>query len=127
MERMMDHLLQAREAVDPQRGWVPRVDIYETEQGLLVTVELPGVSREGIEITVEGSYLRISGVREEPAPSGCVRWHHMEIAYGSFERVVALPRAIDAKSIRATYLDGFLRIEIPSAPPAPRQVPITEP
>ena len=127
MERMMDHLLQAREAVDPQRGWMPRVDIYETEEALLVTAELPGVSREGIEILVEGTYLRITGVREEPAPAGCVRWHHMEIAYGQFERVVALPHAIDAENIRATYQDGFLRIEIPSGSLAPRQVPISEP
>ena len=126
MERMMDRLLHGSEAVDPQRGWAPRVDIYENDSGLLVTLELPGVSRDGIEILVEGSYLRICGVREEPASQGWVRWHHMEIAYGPFERVVALPREIEVDNIRATHHDGFLKIEIPSGPPPTRQVPISD-
>jgi len=111
--------------VDPQRGFVPRVDVYEREEGLLLTMELPGISREGIEILVEGSYLRVSGEREEPASSGLLRWHHMEIAYGPFERIVALPREVDAESIRAVYADGFLKIEIPSGTPPTRQVPVS--
>ena len=126
MERMMERLLHGAEAVDPQRGFIPRVDVYDSEEALLLTMEIPGVGREGIEILVQGSYLRVSGVRQEPASSGLLRWHHMEIAYGPFERIVALPREVDAESIRATYTDGFLRIVIPSGTPTPRQVPISD-
>ncbi len=125
MERMMDRLLYGPEAVDPQRGWVPRVDIFECERGFQVTMEIPGVSRDGIEILLEGCYMRVSGVREEPEASGAVRWHHMEIAYGPFERIVALPCEVDAEKIRASYRDGFLTIEIPEGRTAARQVPIS--
>ncbi|MFQ5877823.1 MAG: Hsp20/alpha crystallin family protein [Acidobacteriota bacterium] len=126
MERMMDHLLHGVGATSEREEWMPRVDIYETSERLIVTMELPGVSRDGIEILVEGPYLRVSGVRDEPMPQGCVRMHHMEIAYGPFERVVALPRDIDAERVSATYRDGFLMIEIPSDLPAGKSVPISD-
>ncbi len=126
MERLMQGLLRGVETPAATHGWVPRVDIYETAGGTLVTLEIPGVKREEIEIVIEGIYMDVSGVRPEPAPSGCVRWHQMEIAYGRFERVIALPEEVDPESIRATYGDGFLRIEIPRRTSGARTVPIDE-
>jgi HSP20 family protein len=122
MEQMMAGLLRHLEPPASATGWVPRVDVFETADTILVTLELPGVDREGIEIVVEGPYLSVSGVRPEPAPSACMRWHQMEIAYGPFERILALPIEIDPGRISATYRDGFLQIEIPRG--APRTVPI---
>ncbi|HEU4403448.1 MAG TPA: Hsp20/alpha crystallin family protein [Candidatus Polarisedimenticolia bacterium] len=124
MERVMQRLLLGLEAPGSARGWEPRADLYETASGLVVTLELPGVERDRIEILVEGLYLAVSGVREEPQPGGCVRWHQMEIAYGSFERLVALPQECDPDRITATYENGFLRIEIPRGRSAARSVPI---
>ncbi len=92
---------------------MPRVDICETTEGLVLSFEIPGIDRGDIEILVQGAYLTVSGIRQEPSAPGCMRWHQMEIVYGPFERVVALPEAIDPERILATYRDGFLRIEIP--------------
>ena len=89
-----------------------------------IALELPGVDRADIEVLVQGPYLRVTGVRREPADTGCMRWHQMEIAYGPFERIVALPGEVDPDRVRATYIDGFLRIEIPHSQPQPRSVPI---
>lgn len=120
----MDTLLHGAEIPSAAHGWVPRVDIRETADEILVSVELPGVGREDIEVTVEGSYLRVAGVRPEPTSETCVRWHQMEITYGPFERVINLPCEIDPDRISATYQDGFLRIQIPREIPGARQVPI---
>jgi len=123
MEQMMERLLHIAEPESSSLGWVPRADVYETAEQILVSLEIPGVERGEIEILVQGPYLRVSGVRQEPT-SVCMRWHQMEIVYGPFERVVALPLAIDPEGIRATYTDGFLRIEIPRGAAGPRSVSI---
>ena len=122
MEQMMARLLRQLEPVAAVQGWSPRVDIHETADRLQITVELPGVERDGIDIAVEGAYLRVSGVRAEPPSTACTRWHQMEIAYGPFERILALPFPIDPARASATYTDGFLRIEI--LRDAARTVPI---
>jgi HSP20 family protein len=124
MEQMMEALAHG---VDPSRAsaaWVPPVDIYETTESIVLALEVPGVERADLEIVVQGPYLRVAGIRRQPAGAGCRRWHQMEIDYGPFERVVALPEEIDPERVRASYVDGFLRIEIPRSLPLPRTVPI---
>jgi HSP20 family protein len=115
------HDLPAAQAVS--RTWLPRADIHETDAGFVVTLEIPGVEREEIDIVVEGPYLSVSGHRPAPAPAACTRWHQVEIAQGAFERVIALPEGADTAGINATYRDGFLQITIPRAG-AGRSVPI---
>jgi HSP20 family protein len=124
MEQVMESLLHGGSLAGGSGSWAPRVDIRETADKFLVTVDLPGVQREAIEVMIEGSYLHITGVRGEPALEGCVRWHQMEIAYGKFERVINLPFEIDPEGIRASFQDGFLNIEILRTAPPSRQVPI---
>jgi HSP20 family protein len=121
MEQVMDSLLHG---LGPAYG--PRADIHDNPEGLLVTVDLPGVSREAIDIVVEGQALRISGVRSEPAITGCLRWHQLEIAYGPFERFIPLPASADVEKIQANYKDGFLQVTIPFRPAdkGGRQVPV---
>lgn len=124
MEQMMEALAHGLDPTRASAAWVPPVDIYETNETIVLALEVPGVERADVEILVQGPYLRVAGVRREPAGAGCMRWHQMEIAYGPFERVVVLPEEIDPEQVRATYLDGFLRIEIPRSLPLPRTVPI---
>ena len=126
MEQVMERLLRDVKPVEAQASWVPRADVYETAEGFVVTLELPGVEREEIEILVEGFYLRLSGFRPEPLAQGCMRWHQMEIAHGRFERVLALPQEADPERITATYKDGFLSIHIPHGSSGARSVPIDE-
>jgi HSP20 family protein len=126
MERVMERLLRDVKSAEPQASWSPRADVYETAEGFMLTLELPGVDRDEIEILVEGLYLRLSGVRPDPLAQNCMRWHQMEIAHGRFERVIALPPEADAERITATYKDGFLSIHIPRGSSGARSVPIDE-
>jgi len=126
MEQVMERLLRDVKPLESPAPWVPRADIYETAEEFVVTLEIPGVDGEEIEILVEGPYLSLSGVRLGPAPQGCMRWHQMEIAHGRFERLLALPQEADADRITATFKDGFLSIHIPRGTAGTRTVAIDE-
>ncbi|HUZ05884.1 MAG TPA: Hsp20/alpha crystallin family protein, partial [Candidatus Paceibacterota bacterium] len=90
-------------------------DVYSTETGLVVKVELPGMKSENLEITVEENRLWISGTR----PDGCrppqCTFLVMEISYGPFESVIELPPGFDLGQAKAIYVNGFLRIDVPVA------------
>ncbi len=94
-------------------AWRPPVDIYEREDSILVIVELPGVDKEEISITVEENLLKITGVRPKTIPESTQHVHQMEIPYGRFARTVQLPSRADVDHIEAKYNEGYLTVEIP--------------
>jgi HSP20 family protein len=108
--------------------WVPNTDVYITDNGLVVKVELAGMRSEHLEITVEGNRLRISGNRPDGCRAAKCSFLVMEINYGPFESVLELPPGYDLSQAKAAYLNGFLRIDVPlSARPAKNtKVPIAE-
>ena len=128
------HFVSRRSAVSGRMGsenghWVPNTDVYQTESGLVVKVELPGMKSENLEITVEDNRLRIAVIR----PDGCRAPHCsflvMEISYGPFESVLELPSGYDLSQAKAIYVNGFLRIDVPQAHPShskTTKVPIAE-
>ena len=124
MAQVVDTLLHGLGPLPAAHGWLPRADIHETAQGLLLTLELAGVSRDEIEIVIEGPFLRVAGARVEPAGGECLRWHQMEIAYGPFERVFQLPPDVDVNAIAVAFRDGFLQITIPRRAEDSRVVPV---
>ena len=93
--------------------WVPNTDVYATDSGLVVKVELAGMRSEHLEITVEGNRLRISGNRPDGCRSARASFLVMEINYGPFESLLALPEGYDLSQAKAAYLNGFLRIDVP--------------
>ncbi|WP_456431942.1 Hsp20/alpha crystallin family protein [Thermosulfuriphilus sp.] len=93
------------------RPWIPEVDIYETAKEVVVLIPLPGIDKDHLRVTVQGNYLLVSGRRL--CPQDPLRYHRMEIPYGAFERVVALPRSIVVEMAQAQYEDGILRIVFP--------------
>ncbi len=108
--------------------WAPNIDVYVTDSGLVIKVELAGMQRENLELTVEGNKLRISGQR----PDGCrpprCKFLVMEINYGGFESVVEVPEGCDLSLGKAVYQNGFLRVDVPfsSAPTSPRTIMVTD-
>ena len=108
--------------------WVPNTDMYETENGLVVKVELAGTRSDNLEITVEGNRLRISGSRPDGCRAAKASFLVMEINYGPFESLLELPPGYDLSQAKAAYLNGFLRIDVPLVPrPAKNtKVPIAE-
>ena len=109
-------------------NWVPNTDVYETDNGLVVKVELAGMRSEHLEITVDGNHLRISGNRPDGCRAAKCSFLVMEINYGPFESVLEVPAGYDLSQAKAAYLNGFLRIDVPlsTRPPKTSKVPIAE-
>jgi HSP20 family protein len=101
--------------ISTRAHWVPNTDVYATDNGLVVKVELAGMRSEHLEITVEGSRLRISGNRPDGCRAAKASFLVMEINYGPFESVLELPEGYDLSQAKAAYLNGFLRIDVPVA------------
>jgi HSP20 family protein len=95
--------------------WIPNTDVYTTDTGLVVKVELAGMKSENLEITVEGHKLRISGSRPDLCRAHKCNFLVMEISYGPFESVLDLPPGFDLSQAKAIYVNGFLRIDVPLA------------
>ena len=108
--------------------WVPNTDVYATDSGLVIKVELAGMRSENLEITVEGNQLRISGTRPDGCRASKCSFLVMEINYGPFESVLELPPGYDLSQAKAAYLNGFLRIDVPLVQRSskPTSVPIAE-
>lgn len=96
-------------------GWTPPVDLYETAREFILTAELPGLSREEIDIHVEDSRITIRGARMS-APDReipCEQYHRVERGHGRFSRAFALPERIDSERVTADLKDGVLTVTIP--------------
>ncbi|MFN7138309.1 MAG: Hsp20/alpha crystallin family protein [Limisphaerales bacterium] len=100
---------------DTEPHWVPNTDVYVNDGGLVVKVELSGIRREDLELTVEGTRLRISGHRPDECRAPKCKFLVMEINYGAFETVLELPEGYDLNQAKAAYQNGFLRIDVPLA------------
>lgn len=102
------------------KTWRPPTDVYETDDHVVVKVEIAGMKEEDFSIALESNRLVICGVRRDPAAK--LAYQQMEILYGYFETDAYLQGAIDENRIEATYQDGFLCVFLPKA--RPRQVPV---
>lgn len=93
-------------------GWIPQMDIFETEKEVFIWAELAGVDKEDLEIEINHKAVRIHGLRKElPRPSdGAYRL--AEIRYGRFERVLYLPSPVDAEVVSSAFVNGFLAIRM---------------
>lgn len=102
--------------------WSPPTDVYETKNNYVVRVEIAGMREEDFEITVENSFLMISGSRPDVPERRA--YQQMEIRFGKFETVVDLPGPINLEASHADYSEGFLTITLPKA--KPNQIIIVE-
>lgn len=94
-------------------GWTPPVDLYETAGSFVLTAELPGLSRNDIEIHAEESRIVIRGERAGQVP--CEQYHRVERGHGRFSRAFLLPEPIDVDAVTADLKDGLLTLTIPKA------------
>jgi len=108
--------------------WVPNTDVYATDSGLVIKVELAGMRSDNLEITIEGNRLRVSGNRPDGCRAPKCSFLVMEINYGPFETMLELPQGYDLGQAKAAYLNGFLRIDVPVAQAQVKstKVPIAE-
>ena len=106
-------------ASSPHAHWSPNTDVYSTDEGLVIKMELAGMRSEHLEITVEGNKLSISGERPDGCRAAKFNFLAMEINYGPFEKVLEIPHNYDLSQAKASYLNGFLRVDVPHAVIAP--------
>ncbi len=93
-------------------AWTPAVDIYETENSLVVTAEIPGVSEKDIDVRIENNQLVIKGERKFEKETKEENYHRIERVYGNFYRSFSLPNTVDHDKVKAEYKNGVLKITI---------------
>lgn len=107
------------------RNWLPAVDISETDEALLLYAELPGMTKEDVDITLENNLLSIRGERKFEKDVKKENFHRIERTFGSFARSFTLPSNVRSDEVKASFADGVLQIEIPKAEEAkPRKIAI---
>lgn len=104
----------------------PAMDLYETPDGLVLRLEIPGATKEDLAIDLAGQELIIRGRRRPVPPAQVTRVLHYEITYGNFERSLHIPMAIDTEGVKAHYQDGILEVKLPRLRPRPRRIPVKE-
>ena len=107
------------------RPWTPAVDIYETENELVLKADLPEVSLKDIDVRVENQTLTIAGERKFEKDEAKKGFHRIERSYGNFVRSFAIPNAFNTDSISAEFHNGVLSVTLPKKEAAkPRQVKV---
>ena len=92
--------------------WEPPTDVVETEQTIIVLVEVPGMNGREIDVVTDGKILKISGTRRNITPQGRKQFHKLEIQVGPFERLVELPVLVDHSDVSAHYERGILTVTL---------------
>src|SRR5215216_4109992 len=106
-------------------AWAPALDISERKDAYLVTVELPGVEPDDLQITMEDGLLTIQGKRQFAQESSEQQFHRVERRYGAFRRSITLPAQVQADQIEASFDNGVLEIVVPKAEEAkPKRIQV---
>jgi HSP20 family protein len=99
-------------------GWAPSLDMFETDDAVVVVLDLAGVDPEHTEVQAEPNRLTIRGIRRpRPITDERCAYHTLEIPYGRFERTLRVPPGIDPDAAQAHYRDGLLQITLPKTKP----------
>ncbi len=95
-----------------EEGWHPASDMFETEEKIVIVVDIAGISVKDITLVLNKDALIMKGIRDEVSGFGKRQYHKMEVAYGPFERVFRLPSPVCADEVKAEYRDGILTIQM---------------
>jgi len=114
MERLFYHLFCPKDfgKTLATKKWHPWTDVIETEDNIVIKLELAGVGKEDINITIKHNCLIITGRRNDVLPPKILSYHQMEINYGEFERTIPLQPGTEKSAIEAKFGNGFLTIII---------------
>ncbi|MDP1892348.1 MAG: Hsp20/alpha crystallin family protein [Gemmatimonadaceae bacterium] len=107
-------------------GWLPAVDVKETNDALLFDLEMPGVAEDRLEITCEGGVLAVAGEKSAVKKEGDEgKWHIVERTFGSFRRSFQLPTNVQEDHIEATLANGVLHLRVPKMEqPKPKRIEV---
>jgi HSP20 family protein len=107
------------------RTWAPRADIYETQEQVVIQLDMPGVQADQIEVQCDKGMLSIKGERPFSGKVPQRQYYRVENVYGPFERYFEIPRALDVESVEANVQDGVLTLKFPKKEEAkPKKITI---
>lgn len=116
MSRMLSNFFtNDDETLTGLQNWYPSADIAEGKDTFTVRVELPGVTKDDVKITLQENVLTIQGEKKQESESKGTNYHRLERSYGSFSRSFRLPTLVKADKIEANYKDGVLSVVLPKA------------
>lgn len=115
VNRLFDNFFGRPAAAAAGRAWAPPVDLYETKDDLVLTMEVPGVKDKDVTVSITGDLLSVKGERRFEDDVKEQQFLHVERVYGKFERLVQLPIPVQADKVKASYRDGVLEIKLPKA------------
>jgi HSP20 family protein len=125
MNRLFDDFVVRGPVRHAEGRWIPAVDISENENSLYVDVEIPGMKKEDIKVSLEHNVLSLRGEKKHEKEVKDENYHRWERSYGSFARSFELPIPVQADKIKASYKSGVLHIELPKAEEVkPKEIPI---
>jgi HSP20 family protein len=109
----------------PQGAWTPTADLRETGDGYIVEMDVPGMSRDDLELTVLDNVLSIKGERKQSEELKEEGVHRVERRYGTFQRSFEIPGGFDSEHVKADYKDGVLTVHLPKRPETkPRHIDV---
>ena len=125
MDRLFDNWVGEIGGMQLAESWVPAADLKETEDGFAIHLDLPGVVRKDVKVSVHDDVVTIRGQRNKEKTEERNNWHRTERVHGSFERSFRLGTPLDSTKVKAEYVNGVLTIVVPKAESAkPREIEI---
>lgn len=133
MRRMLVRLEELRLMASTPNTWTPAVDVYETQDSILVMIELPGVAPDQVRIKILDNVLKIEGLKERANPTARlldekdrpVRFICLERSYGNFAFTVSLRWTVESESVKAVLREGVLQLHLPKTKTCGREVTVT--
>jgi HSP20 family protein len=125
VNRLFQSSFPARSDNSALTTWAPAVDIYETENELVLKADLPGISEKDLDVRVENNMLTVRGERKFEQQVKEDNYLRVERSYGSFSRSFSLPNTVNTEAIKAEYKNGVLQVVMPKrAESKPKQVKV---
>jgi HSP20 family protein len=113
MGRWMGQLAGATPGNGQSSNWLPAVDVWETEDELVLAFDLPGIPEDQVAVELDDNVLTVSGQRERTSEHSSERFYRFERRFGSFSRSVTLPAGVSEGDVKADYTNGVLEIRVP--------------
>jgi HSP20 family protein len=126
MDRLFDNFLGSESKLVINGNWLPDFDMSETDDEIVVRMDIPGMEQKDIKVSMSGDYLNVNGERKEEKEEKKKHYYSLERRLGMFERTIPIPTAVDAEKIKAEYNKGVLEVHLPRTPEAkPYRIPVT--